>query len=166
MKARPLPERKPSGKLVNIYTANIVFLFNCTSLDELKSIQSFLNNLNTTLNVSKVLIYNKLGDIYNGEISEKIIITSSNDFNIFGCIHRKFKNWLADNKFDIFISFTNKNNLYSDSIISAVSSDFKAGKYHHENNDLFDLTIDSDTKNYNKQLESFIHYLNTLNINA
>ncbi len=166
MKVRPLPERKPSGKLVNINTANIIFLFNCTSLDELKSIQSFLSNLDTALNVSKVLIYSKLGDIDNGESSEKIIIFSSNDFNVFGCINRKFKNWLADNKFDMFISFTNKHNLFSDSIISAVSSDFKAGKYYHENIDLFDLTIDSDTKNYNKQLELFIHYLNKLNINA
>jgi len=163
---KPLPERMPSGKLVSIHSANIILFFNCSSLDELKSIQSFLKSKDTALNVSKVLIYSNLEGIGEGYASEKIIMLSHDDFNVFGCINGKLKEWLIGNKFDILISFANDHYLFCDKIISGISSDFKAGNYHHENVDLFDLTINHDTKDFSKQLDLFIHYVKNLNINA
>ncbi len=156
----------PSGKLVNINSANIILFFNCSSLVDLKSIQNFIKSKDVPLNVSKILIYSDIKDIDKNSFSEKIIILSHDDFNVFGCINHKLKEWLVGNKFDILISFADEYFLFCDKIISRISSDFKAGNYHLENVDLFDLTINHDTKDYSKQLELYIHYVKNLNINA
>lgn len=163
--AWPLPEHKPSGKPVYVNDDRTVLVFNVSSGEELCIIKDFLTDAKKHLNFSAVLAFSSCTNININEADDSVFIVSCNDFNLFGRIKHRLSNWLTNNNFDLLISFADENELLCNKMISSTVSGFKAGIYHQETVNLFDLTIKQETENFDKQLELFTHYLNKLNIN-
>lgn|GEM_PF-1263743 len=163
---RPYSEQLPSGKLVNIENDSILLVFNYSTKQDLNRIITLVKNAREYLKNISVLAFNKKGDKIITKSDGDLLLVSLYDFNLIGKGKKRLANWLEDHSFGILISFFDKSDSFYDNIISSISSEFKSGIYHAKNVNLFDLTISQKEKDYNKQLEIFLHYINTLNING
>jgi len=166
LKINPLNIHESLGKPVDFSKANIVFFFNCFTVQEIENVTAFLNRNNKIFQIGHVLVYSNLNDNVSSTVHDKIKIITDNDFNMLGNIKQSLNNWLSNNKFDILISFADDCDLYCNRIISNITAEFKAGSFNNENLELFDLTINYSEDNYNKKFEYYAHYINNLNINA
>ncbi len=165
LKRKQLADKIPSGKIVDISTAKSVLFFSCSSADELLLIQAFLQKQSYNILIETVLVYCDFMVDEDEKTPDKIKIITQNDFGVFGKIKQSLNSWLRSNNYNLLISFAVGNNLFCNKIISDINADFKASNYSQDNVYLFDLTIKQKAKEYNKQIEQFIFYINNLNIN-
>lgn len=161
----PLPERVPSGKLLNIEGSNIVLIFNFSMEHELIALTEQISSIKEKLAIcSKITICN-FSDLITLSENDKVRTITINDFEMLGNPKLNLNTWVINNNFDILVSFVKKENIYCNNLISKIKSSFKAGAYNLNNAYLFDLTIKQESDNIIKQLELFIQYINQLNIN-
>jgi len=161
----PFTEQIPSGKPLNLVGGKIVLFFNYPTEDVEILLVNQIPNLKKQLEKnSRITICNMSDDSVPTE-SDNAVFFSMNDYNLFGKSKPRLKEWLSNNEFDILISFANNENIFCNSQICNIKADFKAGLYNPDNVKLFDLTIKQKSDDISLQLESFIHYLNKLNIN-
>ncbi len=161
----PLPEHVSAGKPVDIKKDSVLLFFYCEKPEEIKEIENlYIYSKKIFSNVDVVVFFNTEEGISEYENSE-IFMTSINDFNIFGKLKERLKNWLSKHSYDITLCFFKANCLVCNSMISSIESGLKVGAYDSSNVSLFDLTISQKSHCFDDQLELYIFYLNNLNIN-
>lgn len=162
----PLPEHKPSGKPVDVAGGKALLVFDFSTEQELKIIEAFATDPKEHIGFISFLAYDRNGGNGIAVSGDDVFIVGRNDFNIFGRTKHRLSNWLVNNDFDLLISFAGGNELFCNKLISSIPSGFKAGTFHRETVNLFDLTIKQGTGSFGEQLGLFVHYLNELNING
>lgn len=152
------------SKHISIANSNVVMVFCLNKQEDNTVIYEFINGVaNEFQNLNFVVVAQSNKFIVNQK-NDDVIYISPMDITITGKMNSEKSNWIKNNNFDILFSFNNFQNQFYNNVISMISASLKCGKYHSQQNDIYDITIKHDSRNYSEQLAHYTHYISTLNI--
>jgi hypothetical protein len=163
-----LPKHQP-GFFYDLNNPARLGLFFCVkTLAELDEVRTLLNLIKKSYKKVSALVFYPGYETLDVITNKSISLFDLNDFTLFGKMNDELKAYIAEERFELMISFAVETGPFCKLLVSELSADFKIGPEAGETNEFYDLTLTSTSEkpNFLDFYDQVKHYLSVLNIKA